>query len=64
MKNKLASFSISGRFTFDIDILNENINKLNEVVVHELLHLKYINHGKIFKIMLITVFKNTNILLI
>lgn len=52
MKRKIASCSSSGRLTFDLSVLNEKQEVLDYIIVHELLHLKYPNHGKIFKILL------------
>ncbi|NWF76770.1 MAG: M48 family metallopeptidase [Nitrospirae bacterium] len=49
MKNKWASCSIRGRITLNSDILKLTKKRLDEVIVHELLHLKYPNHGKMFK---------------
>ena len=49
MKRKWASCSSRGRLTFDIALLEEPVEKRAEVIVHELLHLKYPNHGKMFK---------------
>jgi predicted metal-dependent hydrolase len=46
---KWASYSGRGRITFNSDILNQTKKFLDEVIVHELLHLKYPNHGKMFK---------------
>lgn len=45
MKRKWASASMSGRLTFDVDLLDEPIEKRTEVMVHELVHLKVGNHG-------------------
>jgi len=52
MKKKWASCSTKGRLTFDPDLLEEPSEKRLEVVIHELLHLKYPNHGKMFKSLL------------
>lgn len=49
MKNKWASCSSRGRITLNKDIMNEPRKFLKQVIVHELLHLKYPNHGKMFK---------------
>lgn len=49
MKNKWASCSSRGRITLNSDILGQTKKYLDEVIVHELLHLKYPNHGKMFK---------------
>jgi len=51
MKNKIASCSSKGRLTFDPSLLGGSIEYIDRVIVHELLHLKYPNHGKMFKSM-------------
>lgn len=52
MKNKIASCSSKGRLTFDPSILEKKHSEMNEIIIHELLHLRYPNHGKMFKLML------------
>ena len=52
MKTKWASCSSRGRLTFDKDLLRQPAAFRAEVVVHELLHLKVPNHGKLFKALL------------
>jgi len=52
MKRKWASCSSKGRLTFDISLLRKPAKKRVEVILHELLHLKYPNHGQMFKTML------------
>jgi predicted metal-dependent hydrolase len=52
MKLKWASCSSRGRITLNSDILAEPKKFHDEVIVHELLHLKYPNHGKMFKALL------------
>jgi len=52
MRNKWASCSSRGRLTFDPAILRMQDRKRYEIVLHELLHLRYPNHGKMFKTML------------
>jgi len=49
MKNKWASCSSNGRLTFNSEILQQPANFRREAIVHELLHLKVPNHGKLFK---------------
>ena len=49
MTRKWASASTSGRITFDVDLLEEPIVKRNEVIVHELVHLKVGHHGPLFR---------------
>jgi predicted metal-dependent hydrolase len=52
MRRKWASCSIAGRLTFDSVLLTKPRHFRDEVVVHELLHLKVPNHGRLFKSLL------------
>ncbi len=52
MKRKWASCSSRGRLTFDTGLLAQTAVFRHEVVVHELLHLKVPNHGKLFHTLL------------
>jgi predicted metal-dependent hydrolase len=52
MKRKWASCSTSGRISFAEDLLAKPARFRSEVIVHELLHLKVPNHGKLFKVFL------------
>lgn len=54
MKRKWASCSSLGRLTFDTDLLYQTANFRAETIVHELLHLKIPNHGKLFKSLLLS----------
>ena len=54
MKTKWASCSSSGRLTFNSEILSQPAQFRAEAIVHELLHLKVPNHGKLFKELLRT----------
>ena len=49
MNNKWASCSSNGRLTFNSEILSQPAAFRSEAIVHELLHLKVPNHGKLFK---------------
>ena len=49
MTRKWASCSSSGRITFNTDLLRQPMAFRSEVIVHELLHLKVPNHGKLFR---------------
>ena len=49
MKSKWASCSNNGRLTFNTEILRQPATFRAEAIVHELLHLKVPNHGKLFK---------------
>jgi predicted metal-dependent hydrolase len=59
MTRKWGSCSSRGRLTFDTGILRESEKKRAEIVLHELLHLKYPNHGKMFQVMLRTYLSST-----
>ena len=52
MTRKWASCSSKGRLTFSFELLNQPENIRAKVIVHELLHLKYSNHGKMFSSLL------------
>jgi hypothetical protein len=52
MKRKWASCSAKGRLTFDPDLLVESRENRCKTVLHELLHLRYPNHGRMFRLML------------
>lgn len=52
MRRKWASCSSKGRLTFDVGLLRQPARFRAEVVVHELLHLKVPNHGKLFRALL------------
>jgi len=54
MRRKWASCSSNGRLTFNTGIIGEAASFRREVIVHELLHLKVPNHGKVFKALLKT----------
>jgi predicted metal-dependent hydrolase len=52
MKRKWASCSSNGRLTFDLDLLRQPSKVRAEVIIHELLHLKLPNHGRLFRALL------------
>ena len=54
MTRKWGSCSTSGRVTFAEDLLAQPPGERKEVIVHELLHLRVPNHGKLFKSLLRT----------
>jgi len=60
MKTKWASCSSRGRLTFDKSLLDEPREVRFQVILHELLHLKYPNHGKMFNVMLETYLEKYN----
>lgn len=49
MKNKWASLSQNRRLTFNTELLEMERELCDYVIVHELLHMKVPNHGKLFK---------------
>jgi predicted metal-dependent hydrolase len=49
MSTKWASLSGCGRLTFNSELLEKQRALIDYVVVHELLHMKVPNHGKLFK---------------
>ncbi len=52
MTKKWASCSSKGRLTFSYVLLNKNIDERAFAIVHELLHLRYDSHNKMFKSLL------------
>jgi predicted metal-dependent hydrolase len=52
MSRKWGSCSTAGRVTFDTDLLTQPALFRREVIVHELLHLKVPNHGRVFRALL------------
>ena len=51
MSTKWASCSSKGNLTFDTDLLDQPAAFRRKTIVHELLHLKYPTHNKMFKAM-------------
>ena len=51
---KMGQLLKQGRLTFDKSLLNEPEEVRFRVILHELLHLKYPNHGKMFNSLLDT----------
>jgi hypothetical protein len=49
MKTKWASYSTTGRLTFDASLLELRDELQDYVIVHELLHGHAPNHGKLWK---------------
>lgn len=56
MKNKWASCSTNGRLNFDTSLLNLKPDLQDYVIVHELLHLRIPNHGKLWKALMMAYF--------
>lgn len=52
MRRKWASCSSRGRLTFDTDLLRQPAAFRAEAIVHDLLHLKVPNHGRLFRALL------------
>lgn len=52
MTRKWASCSSKGRLTFSYELLNKSKEQRAKVIVHELLHLKYKSHNKMFNSLL------------
>jgi predicted metal-dependent hydrolase len=52
MATKWGSCSTAGRVSFDLELLAQPGEFRKEIIVHELLHLRVPNHGKLFKAML------------
>jgi len=49
MRRKWGSCSSNGRLTLNTELFREPTRLRDEVIVHELLHLKYPNHGPLFR---------------
>jgi hypothetical protein len=49
MTKKWASCSSKGRLSFSYELLNQTLEARANVIVHELLHLRYPVHNKMFK---------------
>lgn len=52
MSKKWASCSSKGRLTFSYELLNKTKEQRAKAIVHELLHLKYKSHNKLFNSLL------------
>ena len=52
MTRKWGSCSTAGRLTFNAELLGESGELRKKVVVHELLHLRVPNHGKVLRALL------------
>lgn len=49
MKNKWASCSTKGNLNFNEELLHLEKTIGNYIIVHELLHFRYPNHGRVWK---------------
>jgi len=54
MTRKIASCSSRGRLTFDPSLMDEPEEVRAKAILHELLHLRYPNHGRMHRVMLET----------
>lgn len=52
MKSKKGSCTPRKTVVFDCSVLGYANLERKEVIVHELLHLRYRNHGKVFKLLM------------
>lgn len=52
MRRKWGSCSTSGIVTLALDLINQEESFQDYVIVHELLHLRYATHGRVFKALL------------
>lgn len=52
MTRKWGSCSTSGRIILADDLTNHELGFQDFIIVHELLHLRVFNHGKLFKALL------------
>ena len=52
MTRKWGSCSTSGTITLATDLAFQSVKFQNFVIAHELLHLRFPNHGKLFKALL------------
>jgi predicted metal-dependent hydrolase len=52
MRHKWASCSARGRISFSQDLLTRTSIEQDYVIVHELLHLRHPNHGRVFRALL------------
>ncbi len=52
MKRKWGSCSTAGRVSFNSELVSESADFRKRVIVHELVHLKVPNHGRLFRSLL------------
>lgn len=52
IKNKWGSCSSTKIITFNEELLQKPKDMRDKVIVHELLHLRYPNHGKMFQLLI------------
>lgn len=61
MTKKWASCSSRGRLSFSYEVLNQPSEVRAKIIVHELLHLKYPTHNKMFKLLLTSYLRKNGI---
>ena len=59
MKKKWGSCSMKGRLTFNTNLLDKNNDFIRKAIIHELLHLRYGKHDKLFNNLLIVYMERT-----
>jgi len=52
MRRKWGSCSVKGTITFATDLADKESRFQDYVIVHELLHLRVPNHGRLFKVLM------------
>lgn len=52
MRRKWGSCSSKGTVTLAMGLLDESVRFQDYVIVHELLHLRVPNHGRLFKVLM------------
>ena len=63
MKKKWASCSSKGRVSFSYALLNKSKEQRAKAIVHELLHLRYNSHNKMFNSLVSTYLKKMELTL-
>jgi len=61
MKKKWASCSSKGRVSFSYALLNKSKEQRAKAIVHELLHLRYNSHNKMFNSLVSTYLKKNGV---
>jgi len=60
MRRKWGSCSTRGRVTFSLDLLLQPDQVRREAIVHELIHLRVPNHGRLFRALLAATLRRTS----
>lgn len=61
MRKKWASCSSKGRLSFSYALLNKSKEQRAKAIVHELLHLRYNSHNKMFNSLVSTYLKKNGV---